>query len=121
IGVYRIPHSRFECWMVYTNHVPCGHMRSPGGVQAAFASEVDIDRLAEAVRMDPIEFRLLNGVEEGDVGPLGERWTSIRMKECLRAVQEASGWDRPKAPNVGHGVAVCQGGAGYGGSSAVVK
>lgn len=121
LGVYRIPHTRFECWIVYTNHVPCGHMRSPGGVQAVFASEVDIDRLAQAVGMDPIEFRLRNGVEEGDVGPLGERWTSIRLKECLRAVRKASGWDRPKPRNVGRGVAVCQSGAGYGGSSAVVK
>src|SRR5262249_11734006 len=36
-GVYRTAHTRVECWIVYTNTVPCGHMRSPGGAQAVFA------------------------------------------------------------------------------------
>ena len=120
-GVYRTPHTRVECWIVYTNSVPCGHMRSPGGAQAVFACEAEVDRLAAAVGMDPLEFRLHNGVEEGDVGPLGERWTSVRLKECLQAAREQIGWDTPKPPNVGRGVAVCESGAGYGGSSAVVQ
>jgi len=120
-GVYRIPHTRVEYQMVYTNHVPCGHMRSPGGPQAVFAGEVDIDRLAAAVGLDPLEFRLRNGVEEGEVGPLGETWTAVRLKECLRAVRDAANWDQPKPPHVGRGVAVCQSGAGYGGSSARVQ
>jgi len=120
-GVYRVPHIKVECMIVYTNHVPAGHMRSPGGAQAAFACEVDIDRLAEAAGMDPIEFRLKNGVEDGEAAPLGGSWTSIRLKECLRAVQSASDWNRPKPPNVGRGVAVCQDVAGYGGSTSVVE
>jgi CO/xanthine dehydrogenase Mo-binding subunit len=120
-GVYRIPHTRVEYQMVYTNHVPCGHMRSPGGPQAVFAGEVDVDRLAAAVGLDPLEFRLRNGVEEGDVGPLGEAWTAVRLKECLQTVRDASNWDQPKPPRIGRGVAVCQSGAGYGGSSAEVQ
>jgi CO/xanthine dehydrogenase Mo-binding subunit len=120
-GVYRIPHTRVEYQIVYTNHVPCGHMRSPGGPQAVFAGEVDIDRVAAAVGLDPLEFRLRNGVDEGDLGPLGEAWTAVRLKECLRAVRDATDWDQPKRPYVGRGVAVCQSGAGYGGSSAEVQ
>src|SRR5262249_10216300 len=68
-GVYRMPHTRVECSIVYTNSVPCGFMRGPGIAQAVFACEVDIDRLAAAVGMDPLEFRLHNGVVEGDEGP----------------------------------------------------
>src|SRR5262249_4351997 len=120
-GVYRMPHTRVECSIVYTNSVPCGFMRGPGIAQAVFACEVDIDRLAAAVGMDPLEFRLHNGVVEGDEGPLGERWTSVRLRECLQAARAESGWDTPKPPNVGRGVAVCQSGTGYGGSSAVVQ
>jgi CO/xanthine dehydrogenase Mo-binding subunit len=120
-GVYRIPNARVECQMVYTNHVPCGHMRSPGGLQAVFAGEVDVDRLAAAVGLDPLEFRLRNGVAEGDVGPLGEPWTSVRLRECLETVRAAADWDAPKPPHVGRGVAVCQSGAGWGGSSALVE
>ena len=120
-GVYRVPHIKVECMIVYTNHVPAGHMRSPGGAQAAYACEADIDRLAEAVGMDPLEFRLKNGVEEGEPAPLGDTWTSVRLKECLRAVKTASGWDSRKPPNVGRGVAICQDVAGYGGSTSIVE
>ncbi len=120
-GVYRVPHIKAECMIVYTNHVPAGHMRSPGGAQAAFACEVDIDRLAEAVGMDPLEFRLKNGVNEGEPAPLGDSWTSIRLKECLQSVKTASGWGRRKPPNVGRGVAICQDVAGWGGSTSVVE
>lgn len=121
LGVYKTPHARFECSIVYTNHVPAGHMRSPGSYQSAWACEADIDRLAEAVGMDPIEFRLLNGVEEGDEGPLGEPWSSVHLKDCLEAVRAASGWDQPKPPNVGRGVALAQDRTGSGASTAQVE
>ena len=57
-------------------------------------------------------------MEEGDLGPLGEAWTAVRLKECLQAVRDASNWDELKPAHIGRGVAVCQSGAGYGGSSA---
>jgi carbon-monoxide dehydrogenase large subunit len=122
-GVYRIPHFRFEMKIAYTNHVPMGHMRSPGGAQIAFAEESEMDRLAEAVGMDPIAFRLRNAVREGDPSPDGLPWTSVRMEECLQAVKEASGWGAPKAPHVGRGVASAEEGAGLGGggSSSIIE
>ncbi len=122
-GVYRIPHFKFEMKMVYTNHVPMGHMRGPGGAQIAFAAESEMDRLAEAVGLDPIEFRLRNAIKEGDLSPEGMSWTSVRMEECLQAVKEASGWGRPKPLHVGRGVAVAEEGAGLGGggSSSIIE
>ena len=71
--------------------------------------------------MDPLEFRLKNGVDEGEPAPLGDTWTSVRLKECLQTVKTASGWDRRKPPNVGRGVAICQDVAGWGGSTSVVE
>jgi carbon-monoxide dehydrogenase large subunit len=123
VGVYRIPNFKFEAKIAYTNHVPMGHMRSPGGAQIAFAGESEMDRLAEAVGMDPIEFRLRNAVQEGDPAPDGQPWASVRMEECLRTVKEASGWDSPKPPNVGRGVATAEEGAGLGsgGSSSILE
>ncbi len=120
-GPYRIPHVRFESTVVYTNHVPGGHMRAPGGAQVTFAVELDTDRLAEAVGRDPYEFRLLNCIEDGEVGPLGETWRSVRLHECLRRVHAASGWGDVKLPNVGRGLAVTHCSGGLGGSSAVVQ
>lgn len=107
-GVYRIPNHTFESLIVYTNHVPCGHMRAPGGLQIVFACEVEMDRLARAVRMDPIMFRLKNGVQPGDLGVEGARWASVRLRECLESVRASSDWGRPKPANVGRGVALCQ-------------
>lgn len=121
-GVYRIPHFRFEMKIAYTNHVPGGHMRGPGGAQIAFAAESEMDRLAAAVGMDPIEFRLRNAIREGDPSPEGVPWAAVRMEECLQVVKKAADWDRPRPPHVGRGVAVAEEGAGLGGggsSSAV--
>lgn len=120
-GVYRIPHVRFESRMVYTNHVPGGHMRAPGGAQATFAGELDIDRIAATMAMDPLRFRQLNAVEEGDVGPLGEEWRSARVMECLREVELRAGWHESKGPNVGRGIALSHCAGGFGGSAARVE
>lgn len=119
-GVYRIPNFRYEVLMVYTNTVPSGHMRAPGGPQVAFACEVDLDRVAEAAGLDPLEFRLRNAVGEAEPNGLGEAWTSVRLRECLETVKRASNWISPKPPNVGRGVAACEEPAGGGGSMSVV-
>jgi CO/xanthine dehydrogenase Mo-binding subunit len=120
-GVYRIPNFKYEVLMVYTNTVPCGHMRAPGGPQVAFASETDLDRAAEAAGMDPLQFRLHNAITEGEVNALGEAWKSVRLRECLESVKKASQWSSPKPPNVGRGVAACEEPAGGGGSTSVVE
>jgi len=120
-GVYRVPHFKYEVLTVYTNTVPCGHMRAPGGPQVAFACETDLDRAAEAVGMDPLELRLRNAVDEGELTPLGLTWKSVRLRECLEEAKRASNWDAPKPPNVGRGVAACEEPAGGGGSEALVQ
>jgi CO/xanthine dehydrogenase Mo-binding subunit len=119
-GTYRIPNHAFESLIVYTNTVPCGHMRAPGGIQTIFPCEVEMDRIAREMGTDPFELRLKNGVRPGDMGVEGQPWSSVRLEECLKAVREASGWDSPRPPNVGRGVAVCQSPIGPGASTARV-
>jgi CO/xanthine dehydrogenase Mo-binding subunit len=122
VGPYTTEHARWESSVVYTNHVPGGHMRAPGEVQATFAVESDMDRLAEMAGLDPLAFRLKNAVADGQPGPLGEPWRAARLRECLVRVRELSGWGcRPIESDVGRGVAVSHCAGGLGASNARVE
>ncbi|HLH78544.1 MAG TPA: xanthine dehydrogenase family protein molybdopterin-binding subunit [Candidatus Binataceae bacterium] len=105
-GSYRIPNIEIESLRVYTNTVPRGHMRSPGAPQTIFAVETHMDMIAAELGMNPMDFRRLNVLSEGDVAPLGERWRHVAGKETLEAAAKAAGWGTPKGKNVGRGVAM---------------
>ena len=107
-GPYRIPHVLIEEKIVYTNKVPCGHMRSPGDPQGFFANESQLDLVARKLGMDPIEFRKINLMRDGDVSPTGEVITFIRAEETLEKAITDSGYRKPKPKNVGRGVALAQ-------------
>jgi CO/xanthine dehydrogenase Mo-binding subunit len=65
-GPYRVHNAVVEAFAVRTNHPPCGAMRGFGLVQACFAHEAQMDKLAAALGMDPIELRLRNAFRTGD-------------------------------------------------------
>ena len=92
-GVYRIPHARIDSYMVYTNNVPKGHMRSPAKPQVVFAVEAHTDLVARELGMDPYEFRQKNLLRNGDASPVGHVWQDIRAEETLQKAAEAIGWD----------------------------
>ncbi|HEX9880225.1 MAG TPA: xanthine dehydrogenase family protein molybdopterin-binding subunit [Candidatus Binatia bacterium] len=71
-GSYRTPHVRMVGYIVYTNQVPSGYFRAPGELQTLFAAESHVDMMAKELRMDPLEFRLLNALREGDTKPTGK-------------------------------------------------
>jgi len=71
-GPYEVPHVAMDCYAVYTNNPPCGAMRGFGAVQACFAYEAQMDKLAAALRMDPVELRIKNAMREGSVMPTGQ-------------------------------------------------
>ena len=120
-GPYNIPHVRIDSHMVYTNNVPCGHMRSPGKPQLAFAVESHMDMLAAELGLDPYEFRLRNILKDGDTTPTGGNLQLIRAEETLRQAAEAANWGRGgKRPNVGVGIAISDQSQGAGQSSASV-
>ncbi len=85
IGPYRVDNALLEATAVYTNNPPCGAMRGFGAVQTCFAAEAQIDRLAAALGIDPVELRLLNALEPGDTLPTGQVVTgSLPTREVIR-------------------------------------
>ncbi|WP_199430341.1 xanthine dehydrogenase family protein molybdopterin-binding subunit [Qaidamihabitans albus] len=72
VGPYDVPHAAVDCWGVYTNNPPCGAMRGFGAVQAAFAYESQMDKLADACGLDPVEVRTRNAMAEGTSMPTGQ-------------------------------------------------
>jgi xanthine dehydrogenase D subunit len=72
IGPYEVPHVAMDCYAVYTNNPPCGAMRGFGAVQACFAYESQMDKLAAALGQDPVELRIRNAMREGSVMPTGQ-------------------------------------------------
>jgi xanthine dehydrogenase D subunit len=97
VGPYRVPNVRVDCWGMYTNNPPCGAMRGFGAVQAAFAYESQMDNLAAALGMDPVELRVRNALAEGDTIPTGQVIDSpAPVAELLKLVR-----DKPMPPPVG--------------------
>ena len=71
-GAYRVDHVEIDGLAVYTNNPPRGAMRGFGAVQACFAIESAMDKLARALGMDPLELRMINALEEGCLLPTGQ-------------------------------------------------
>ncbi len=84
-SLYRVPHVHFEALQVYTNNPVTGAMRGFGNPQATFMVEVQMDRLAEALGMDPLAFRLYNANRPNEITPQGLKITSCGLRECLQA------------------------------------
>jgi CO/xanthine dehydrogenase Mo-binding subunit len=118
-GPYRIPNLFLEGYAVYTNKTNCGSYRAPSGPQANFAVESQMDIIADAIGLDPLEFRLRNIVREGDEGPTGQVLQGVGLEECLRRAADAIGWtERRPAAGRGKGLA-CGWWTTTGGSSGV--
>jgi len=88
-GPYVVPNVHIDCYGAYTNNPPCGAMRGFGSVQAAFGYEAQMDKLAAALGMDPVEFRCKNAMEQGASGPTGQVIDSAApVAELLRRVEQ---------------------------------
>jgi len=103
-GPYKIANCLIEERMVYTNKIPCGHMRAPGDPQGFFANESQLDIVARKLKMDPAEFKRKNMLRDGDETPIGGHISHIRGKEALDKAIQLSGYDKPKPKNVGRGL-----------------
>lgn len=89
---YRMPAYRFDSTRAYTNKPACGPKRGHGSVQPRFAFEVQLDKLAERVELDPIEFRRRNSIGSNTRTVNELRVTSNGFLECLESVERASEW-----------------------------
>ena len=88
VGPYVVEDVDIEAIALYTNNPPCGAMRGFGAVQACFAYEAQMDKLAKRLGMDPVEFRQLNAMEQGTLMPTGQPVDSpAPVAELLRRVK----------------------------------
>jgi CO/xanthine dehydrogenase Mo-binding subunit len=101
-GPYLIPNVRVDSYAVYTNNIPGGAFRGFGGPQGAFAAENQLNRLAEALGMDPVEIRMRNVLRDGDLLSVGTplpKGVSLPqvVESCARQAgwqNDAQGWQR---------------------------
>ena len=83
-GPYAVENVHIQSTCVYTNNPPCGAMRGFGAVQSCFAGEAQMDKLAAALELDPVELRLRNALAPGDSLPTGQRITgSLPVAEVI--------------------------------------
>jgi xanthine dehydrogenase D subunit len=88
VGPYKVDDVEIEAIALYTNNPPCGAMRGFGAVQACFAYEAQMDKLAKKLGMDPVELRQLNAMEQGTLMPTGQPVDSpAPVAELLRRVK----------------------------------
>src|SRR6266480_3929308 len=93
-STYRCPNLDIRCYEVLTNKVGVGAYRAPGAPQATFALESAVDELCRELQMDPVAFRLKNGLKEGDttLDKRSPRWPRIGLLECLEQAQAHPLW-----------------------------
>jgi 4-hydroxybenzoyl-CoA reductase alpha subunit len=89
---YQMQAYRFDSTRVFTNKPCCGPKRGHGSVQPRFAFECQLDKLAEAIGMDPIALRRKNAIGEHTRTVNGMRVTSNGFLECLEQAEKASEW-----------------------------
>jgi CO/xanthine dehydrogenase Mo-binding subunit len=101
-GPYAVPNAGPEATVLYTNNPPCGAMRGFGAVQTCFAAEAQMDKLAAALGLDPVELRLLNALAPGDTLPTGQKIEgSLPVADVIRraaALEPPAAEELPRDP-----------------------
>ena len=98
-GPYDIDNLRVDSHALFTNAVPGGAFRGFGAPQGAFVAETQMNKLAEALQLDPLEIRLLNAVREGSISSTGtELPPGVSLVTVLQRTGEASRWGQPLDP-----------------------
>ena len=99
-GPYRCANAVVDGYAVRTNNLPCGAMRGFGVVQACFAHEGQMDRLAAACGIDPVEIRLRNAMQTGDRLITGQVIENVAP--VARCIRETAALPLPDEPVGGH-------------------
>ncbi len=93
-SLYRVPNCDYHTVAVYSNNPYAGSFRGYGNLQATFAVEAHMDKMAEAIGMDPLEFRLKNAQVPGEVTGQGMVFRSCGFQDCLRTAAARSDFQR---------------------------
>jgi len=105
-GPYRLPHVKIDGYTVYTNKNVAVPFRGYGVQEVCWAYETHTDEIAADLGIDPVEFRLRNGLRPGDITATGEEVTSTSLMQCLKKAKVAIGWE----PHANYPVSVPIGG-----------
>jgi CO/xanthine dehydrogenase Mo-binding subunit len=92
-GPYSIPNVKTDVYGVYTNNLPGAAFRGFGAPQALFMAEMQMDKLAKKLGMDPVEFRLKNALKDGDTMGVGTPSPSpVTVTQCIQAARDKFEW-----------------------------
>lgn len=92
-GPYEIPNVKVDTYTVYTNNVPGGAFRGFGGPQAAFSAEMQINKLAEKLNLDPVEIRMRNVLKDGSKLPVKSPMPAgVSLPEVIERCAIEGGW-----------------------------
>jgi CO/xanthine dehydrogenase Mo-binding subunit len=94
-GPYNIPNVWVDGYCVYTNRAPAGAMRGFGVLPGQASEEIQMNRIAEAIGMDPWQIRFVNAWRNGDTTATGKVLDSVAAIECLQAAAKLAGIDLP--------------------------
>ncbi len=89
---YRVPNVKFDAYRTYTNNGFAGALRSHTQPQICFARESQLEMIAEELELDPVDIRLKNVRQGGEVTPSGFRLETFGITEGIEKVVSASGW-----------------------------
>jgi CO/xanthine dehydrogenase Mo-binding subunit len=93
-GPYEIPNVKIDVDGVYTNNPPSGAFRGFGAPQAIFGAEMQMNKLAQALAMDPVELRLKNLLREGSLSAMGTPLPGgVNLVAVTEQCARAAGWE----------------------------
>ena len=92
-GPYVIPNVRIDTYGIYTNNTPSGAFRSFGALQTQFATESQLDIIAERLGLDPFEIRRVNAMRDGATSHTKQTLGSVSLMRALDAAEQASAWE----------------------------
>lgn len=97
-GPYNIPNVKTDVYGVYTNNLPGAAYRGFGAPQALFMAEMQMNKLAEKLGMDPVEFRLKNALKDGDPMGVGTPSPSpVTVIQCIEAARDKISWEEVRS------------------------
>jgi CO/xanthine dehydrogenase Mo-binding subunit len=121
-GTYFIPNIKTDVYGVYTNNLPGAAFRGFGAPQALYMAELQMDKLAEKLGMDPVEFRMRNALRDGDTLGVGTPAPGpVSVPQVIEAAAQKAGWKKssqgwkspkakqPEASHLRHGIGFATG------------
>jgi carbon-monoxide dehydrogenase large subunit len=97
-GTYKVPHMKIDAYGVYTNTPATGPYRSLGSEILTFAIESHMDKVADQLGLDKVEFRKKNLLVDGDVDPIGQVTYNNGTMACLEKAAAYLNLNEPKKP-----------------------